>query len=336
MLLAEVVSSADKNAGTPLVIPYGVDAFWIVFWGTALATFVASIMAKEQDDRLRNGTFGVVASGTLGGIAALLTKQDMLLLVGFLGSGVGAFVGWAISLGLSFLAALTPVGRTVLEYQIGGWEAVRARLDLKQTEPLLKAMSAWGRSFTRRIEHQKGIVVQFPEGDQTNRIIELSIRTWLESFVDVLSLLFELAEKPQYRSRVTIIVYGRRENIIVGKHWLSDSGNLESHKTNQEFNDASIGYKVLTEQIASPYFTTGDDAKQQGQNRGQQTYRPFITFRLTDSCILALDWPYDLKPDNQFVQAARNLFHEDVCPLIRDVLNHWHGHVQNTIGLAPL
>ena len=48
----------------------------LVFAGAALGTLVASVMAEEQNQRLRNGAFGTVAGGFVGALMALLTKQD--------------------------------------------------------------------------------------------------------------------------------------------------------------------------------------------------------------------------------------------------------------------
>src|SRR4051812_49341209 len=44
----------------------------IVFVGSLLATFVASVIAEEQDQRLKNGTFGAIAGTSMGGLAALI------------------------------------------------------------------------------------------------------------------------------------------------------------------------------------------------------------------------------------------------------------------------
>lgn len=49
---------------------------WLVFLSAFLATFIGSVMADEQTDRLRNSSFGAVAGTAVGGLAALLTKQQ--------------------------------------------------------------------------------------------------------------------------------------------------------------------------------------------------------------------------------------------------------------------
>lgn len=50
----------------------------LVFYTSLMATFLASVMAEEQHQRLINGTFGAVAGSSLGGLAALITDQKDL------------------------------------------------------------------------------------------------------------------------------------------------------------------------------------------------------------------------------------------------------------------
>src|SRR6266568_3447185 len=78
--------------------------FWAVGISALLATFVASVMADEQNERLKNGTFGAIAGSSIGGIAALLTSQHALLITGFLGSAIGGFFGWLAILWFSYKA----------------------------------------------------------------------------------------------------------------------------------------------------------------------------------------------------------------------------------------
>jgi len=65
----------------------------LVGWSAFLATFVASVMADEQNDRLRQGTFGAIAGTTVGGLASIMQKDGTLLLIGVFGSACGAIVG---------------------------------------------------------------------------------------------------------------------------------------------------------------------------------------------------------------------------------------------------
>ncbi len=251
----------------------------LVGWGSGLATFVASVMGDEQNERLKNGTFGAVAGTSIGGLAGLMKGQSELLVVGFLGSVIGAFAGWLTYLLLSLLASLR-IGRRLLEYHGGGLKGVREQLKLDEEQMLLSALGAWRQNFSRMILEEKQRLRAVPT--VANDYVRLAIETWLTSVTDLFALVFAtMAKKPQYQSRVTVIVYGLRDHTVVGKHWISYSGRLPAHKKAQEFDRSSVGYKVLSGEWESPYFTTGDEAKQRGQDRGQQSYRPFITFRLT-------------------------------------------------------
>lgn len=309
---------------------------WLVGIGAAASTFVASLMADEQEQRLRNGVFGTVAGGAAGGLMALITKQDALLVIGLLGSAMGGLLGWLVSLALSWWAATSPTGRTVLEYQVGGWKGVRDRLNIEETQPLLSALGKWGQNFVRMVTRQKEEILAMPGSPQTNAYTKLVLENWLISFVDILGLLFGLARKPEYQSRVTVIVFGARDGKPTGLHWISDAGRLESHKHQREFDDKSVGYQVLSGSLSSPYFTTSDSAKAKGQDRGEQSYRPFLTFRIDDTAILAIDWPADLKHDDPFVKITQNLFHLDLVPAVRPLLQHWTGGLESAVGLQPL
>jgi hypothetical protein len=103
-----------KIVGSPTAL-VGFSAF--------LATFVASVMADEQNDRLRQGTFGAIAGGAVGGFAAIITGQQTLVLVGVFGSACGAIVGWIVYLGLSVLASWK-WARTLVEYHVSGLKDV--------------------------------------------------------------------------------------------------------------------------------------------------------------------------------------------------------------------
>jgi hypothetical protein len=48
----------------------------LVGWSAFLATFVASVMADEQNDRLRQGTFGAIAGASVGGLASIIRRSN--------------------------------------------------------------------------------------------------------------------------------------------------------------------------------------------------------------------------------------------------------------------
>lgn len=323
-----------------LETPVNVSAFTaanlelFVGLGAALATFLASVMADDQEQRLKNGTFGAIAGSAIGGIAAMLTNQPALLVIGFLGSSVGGLFGWFAFLLLSWSVG-KPGGRNWLEYYVGGFQGLRDKLNLDDQRVLLSALDAWRLDFSRMLSTQKHCLLSFAKTPATDGYARLTIETWLVLTVDIFALILKtLAEKPEYRSRVTIIVFGKEGEAIVGRHWISYTGSLPAHKP-KDFNETSIGYKVLKGEEPSPYFSTSKQAKDSGQNRGQQTYRPFFTYRLNRDAVLSIDWPEDLKEDDEFVKRAVDLFQTDITPSIAAILDHWSKPLQEAVGLKP-
>jgi hypothetical protein len=65
----------------------------LVGFSAFLATFIASVMANEQKDRLVQGTFGAIAGSSVGALAAVIQKEPNLLLISVFGSAVGATFG---------------------------------------------------------------------------------------------------------------------------------------------------------------------------------------------------------------------------------------------------
>jgi hypothetical protein len=327
-----MVASTDVGAWSFLT-----NAFNVIFVGSALATFVASVMSEEQQTRLRNGAFGVVAGSSMGALAGLFNKQPDLLAVGFLGSTVGGVAGWVVHIILSLLAG-TKRGRPLLEYQFGGFSSVRNRLQLDDQELLLSALKAWRDNYTRMLDKQREAVRDL-DANQREAVARLLIETWLVSFVDLYGLVFgAIAEKRQYRSRVTVILFGMdNDGKKVGKHWISYAGPLESHKKTVAFPENSIGYKVLTEQLPTPYFTDSLTASaKDGHARAEQEDRPFYTFRLNGDAVVSLDWPNGMKEDDAYMRLARDTFHSDVCPTIGELLTFWKTPVQAEVGLRQL
>ena len=333
--VADTVTAAEATNQVAIVL-FGMALEHWIFFGSMLGTFSASVMAHEQTARIKNGAFGTIAGTAAGGIGAIIGQQNSLLLLGFFGSSIGAATGWLVSILLSYWASKSSRGKSVLAYMVGGFEAVKGEIDSTQDNELLLALQRWSGHFVRSVTDQTYRVARLPKSGTTNVAIELLIRQWLASVVNVLDLLFPLAKRPQYRSRVTIIVFGKERgtNDVCGKHWLFDSGHLGAHKTQRGFDNTSIGYKVLIGKLSSPFYAKADQPE--AQARGEQPYRPFITFRITDNVVLSLDWHEDLPVNDIFVQQTRSLFLGELCPEIKKSLDQWHGELADNVGLEPL
>lgn len=318
----------------------------LVFFSAFLATFIGSVMADEQSDRLRNSSFGAVAGTAVGGLAALLTKQEGLVLVGMFGSACGAIVGWLVYLALSFMAS-GPRGRRLLDYHISGLKGVRERLDFSEKERLIRSLSAWSANFSRMVSTERNRILQNAQREEANHWIEVILKYWLTSVVDVFNLVFDaLAEKREYRSRVTIIVFGKDDtSTILGKHWINYSGRLPAHKETP-FPEKSIAYQVVSGVKDSPFFITVATANKTAQDRGEGnkldttpqkgSYSTFFSFRLNDRAVLSLDWPGQLNEDDPYVNIAKDLFYLQIVPAIADLLTLWTGNIEQTVALKPL
>ena len=178
----------------------------LVVWGAALGTFVASVMADDQSERLRNGAFGAVAGASLGGVAALFVGSKILVLYGVFGSAIGAGAAWLVYLILAFVAQ-KPAGRRMLEYHIQGLAGVHDQLIADANIRLREALHSWAANFARTIAREKDILLQEVGTREVNTSISLAIYNWLSTIVNTFNLVLDaIAETPlDYRCRATLI-----------------------------------------------------------------------------------------------------------------------------------
>ncbi len=305
----------------------------LVAFSAFLATFVASVMADEQNDRLRQGTFGAIAGGAVGGFAAIITGQQTLVLVGVFGSACGAIVGWIVYLGLSVLASWK-WARTLVEYHVSGLKGVRTRIDLDDRNLLLKALTVWSQNFRGMVLRETQVILANSASSDYNQWVTVALRGWLTSLVDAFNLVLDaLAEKSDYRSRVTIIVFGRRtDGEVVGRHWLAYAGDRQGHRK-FDFDKKSFAAQVLSGETNSPCFKTLAFANKEGQDRGSDLYSSFYIFRLNNNAVLSLDWPKQIQEDDDYISVARRLLYLDVAPAIGKLLDKWHGPLATEVEM---
>jgi hypothetical protein len=307
----------------------------LVVWGAALGTFVASVMADDQSERLRNGAFGGIAGASLGGIAALFQGNKLLVLYGVFGSAIGASAAWLVYLILAFVAR-KPAGRRILEYHIRGLAGVHEQLIADENTRLREALDSWGANFARTITHEKDVLVHEGKPGSVNTSIALAIYNWLSTIVNTFNLVLDaIAETPlDYRCRATLILFGYDdEDNRSGGHWISFAGRLPVHRT-AHFDTTSYAFKVLAEEFQSPSFTTAEAANKEGQERGGVgRYYSFILFRVNDRAVLSVDWPGKLEENDPYILIVRNLFHLEVGPAVAELLNMWSGDLEQEIGL---
>jgi hypothetical protein len=307
----------------------------LVAWGAGLGTFVASVMADDQSDRLRKGAFGTVAGASLGGIAALFVNNKLLVLYGVFGSAIGAGVAWLVYLILAYVAQ-RPAGRRILEYHIRGLAGVHEQLIADENIRLREALDSWGENFARTIAHEKDVLIHEVRSESANAFISLTIYNWLSTIVNTFNLVLDaIAETPiDYRCRATLILFGYDDaDNRVGGHWISFAGRLPAHRASP-FDAASYAFKVLVEDFQSPCFTTAERANKQGQERGgADRYYSFILFRVNNHAVLSVDWPGKLEETDPYIFIVRDLFHLEVGPAVADLLARWSGDPEHEVGL---
>ncbi len=147
------------------------------------------------------------------------------------------------------------------------------------------------------------------------------------------------AGKPQYKSRLAVIIYGEEQRgetrTKLGRLWLRYIGELSPHR-GIDFTTDSIGYKIISGKYPSPRFVTKDEAKRDGQDRGREAYRPFYIFLINQNTVLAIDWPDDLAKDDKYVDMVAQIMNRDIIPAIAELLAHWSGNLTAEVRLEPL
>jgi uncharacterized membrane protein YccC len=166
------------------------SATTLVILSACLATFVASVMADDQTERLRNGTFGTIAGATVGGLAAWLSQDNVLVLYGVFGSVIGATIGWAVYLILAFIGS-RPWGRRLVEYHVRGLKGVHERLISDERELLRQALSAWGQTFSRSAEEEKALITARQHDTEVNYWIRIAVKRWLSIATDTFNLVLD-------------------------------------------------------------------------------------------------------------------------------------------------
>jgi hypothetical protein len=166
----------------------------LVGWSAFLATFVASVMADEQNVRLRQGTFGAIAGAGVGGLAAVMQKDGSLLLVGIFGSACGAIVGWIVYLLLSGLASRA-WAQGLIDYHVSGLKGVRARFDEVKRQRLLVALGVWSQNYRGMVLRELPVILASPSPKDYDSWAPISLRGWLTSLVDALHLVLDALEE---------------------------------------------------------------------------------------------------------------------------------------------
>src|SRR5580698_1407730 len=157
-----------------------------VFWGSLLVTFVASVMGKDQQQRLDQGKFGLAAGTSLGGLSGLIKNQPELVVVGFVGSAVGGLFGWLFYLLLACWVVRSPNLKSLVVFQSGGLEGLQKQLDVNSKENLRAGFGIWSEKFSRMIASEQSALLKRAGGTNWEDEAATMIRSRLTSAVDTL------------------------------------------------------------------------------------------------------------------------------------------------------
>jgi hypothetical protein len=321
------------------VFMFGANAKSLILLGSFCATFVASVIAEEQNERIKSGIFGLMGGTGAGAIASLITSDNELLLIGVAGSAVGAVLGWFTSLILCAWVHKSETGKAVLTYLSTGFSGLRAEITLneriKNQNLQIDAIRTWNSYKSRTIQKQLTDILEIEKSIDRNAVVKIVVNEWLASVVNMFEFLFRLGGNSfqGYRPRATVIRFKQIEGNQVGNHWVFNTGGQRSFNTIKTFGENSVGYKVLTGELPSPHFDNFESANKTGENRGAiNEEKSFMTFYVSDDTILAVDWPSVLALEDSIVKTISNLFEDDICPSINKLIKNWHEIPQNSIN----
>ena len=128
-----------------------------VFWGSLLVTFVASVMGKDQQQRLDQGKFGLAAGTSLGGLSGLIDKQSGLLSGRFRGfrSWEACWVGFiTCSWHLWWWAFQS--WKALSNSRLAAWRGYRSSWMSGLRRTLRAGFDAWTEKFSRMMADAKG------------------------------------------------------------------------------------------------------------------------------------------------------------------------------------
>ena len=80
----------------------------LVLLSAFLTTFIASILSEEQDKKIKNGGYSLLAGTSFGALSGLINDDPNLVLLGIFGSTLGAVAGWLLFLIISIFSGTKP------------------------------------------------------------------------------------------------------------------------------------------------------------------------------------------------------------------------------------
>jgi len=306
----------------------------LVFVASVSATFVGMMLSDETNNRLKSGALSGLTGAAAGGLGAILDdNNEVLLLVGLAGSGIGLFLGWLVALVLCTLAGF-PRGdhlRYMLTYFTTGLTKLKEELEEDRRrasdEEVVAPLFDWQEHFAYRMRHDVGVL----ESSHDPKLIETTIRSWLVQLTFMLNMVFRITNRLPFRPRFSVILFdkacGQEEEDAApatGRHWVFEHSGRKPFDSEEPFSIASDAYRICARLVNSPYFShTGDT----GDKRGQGNV-PYYLFRVSSRLCMTVDWPElagstdgdrQSVPMNLFVQMTKSIVEMHLAPQMKHV-----------------
>ena len=299
----------------------------ILFWIGCGASFMASLLAKDQNDRLKNSTFGGLVGTGLSALVTIVQKQNNIdyILYSVYGSVFGTFFGWLVYACIAVMAYIrynSPL--SIIELITNGLQGIREQIISEENKRLLGNLDIWWKQFAMDFEDKATILLKFDYSTYSKEMMISIVKSLLTSVCKVHNLMYN-----NNQMRASIIKFDA--NQFNGKHWINyaDFSNPldmkifdhvdSSGKKIDEKEKESVAHKLLVnENEIYKYVDTKNNIDIQDR-KSEKRYRYFSLFKIDDRHILTLDWPDDINKingemtrdyflDPRIIDTLKNLF----------------------------
>jgi len=319
----------------------------VVSIAAALVTFVATVMATKDQQRLKNSQFGAAAGVSIGALAALVTNNSpSLVIFGALGSGAGAAVGWLVYLLIVIFASRPgrpgrpPSARPLLRLLVDGLDGVEKQAVIDERRGIERGLDWWSDLFCNHIEEARAELEHTGRtGKVDDRLVDSTLTSWLYSMVDAFNLVM-IGIKPDtlYGTRACLIVFGTEDDKPKGLYWIHYAATFKPHNVAKPFNEDSAAYRVVVGDDPSPMRVLAEKGKAPKNvvERSGSDYKAFTLYRVNDSVVISVDWQRDSIADDPYIDRLDRAIQLYLVPACSRLIECRTTPPQETLRLAPL
>jgi len=286
----------------PLVYLNGSTTEIIIFWIGFFASFLATVSADEQNERLKNTAYGGITSTAVSVFITMLNNKDGslskdLILISLYGSLIGSFIAWV------FFAIIA--GYYVIVYNktssfIGlitnGLGGLKNEIIRKENQLDFEDLENWWSNLYRQFDELYSNISRLNMLDHDKqKLIKNILRYILSSICQAHNMIFRTSFM-----RASIIKFNLTAK--KGEHWVFYSDNSSPpFVTSDLFYDNSKAYQLLASNKISET-TDMSQARQTGtvqvREDSDNRYGFFTVFKIDGNHILTIDWPKTITKNN--------------------------------------